>query len=134
MSLGRAVLFLLNDRVVDVGSAFAAPPQIAGHVATLPPLDVIGLVREMFAADPGFPSRRPVAAAKASLMLILKEPQLNAALFVAPEAGCHPALVTARFAAVDPHVLHELKALQDQGRLTFGAINTEVWSQAPAAA
>lgn len=128
------MLFLLNDRVVDLGAALAAPLDIAGHVATLAPLDVIGLVREVFAADPAFIHNRPSAAAKAALMLILKAPELNAALFVAPEPGCHPALVTARFAAVDPHVLHELKALQDQGRLTFGAINAEIWSRSQTAA
>ena len=127
------MLFLLNDRVVDVGSAFAAPPEIAGRVSQLGQLDVIGLVREMFAADPGFLHTKPRAAVKAALMLILKAPELNAALFIAPEAGCHPALVTARFAAVDPHVLHAFKALQDEGRLTFSAINADVWSQARAA-
>jgi hypothetical protein len=123
------VLFLLNDRLVDLGTALAAPPDIAGRVAAMGPLDVIGLVREVFAADPNFLHTRPGAANKAALMLILKAPELNAALFMAPEAGCHPALVTARFAAVDPHVLHEFKALQDEGRLTFAAINIEIWSK-----
>ena len=128
------VLFLLNDRVVDLGSALAAPLDIAGRVAALGQLDVIGLVREMFAADPGFLHARPTAAAKAALMLVLKAPELNAALFIAPAPGCHPALVTARFAAVDPHVLHEFKALQDERRLTFAAINIEIWSQVQTAA
>jgi len=133
VGLSFRVLFLLNDWIVDVGPLSAATPAIAGRVAGLQPLEVIGLVRELFAADPGFIRTKPAAALKAALMLILKAPELNAALFVAPRPGCHPAEVTARFAAIDPHVLHEFKALQDQGRLTFAAINAEVWSQASAA-
>lgn len=121
------MLFLLNDKVVEFQLAADIAPELAGRVSQLTKDKVIRLVCEVMAADPSFP-QTPAAGMRAAILLTLKAPELNAALLIAPRQGCDPAEVGARFAAVGPNVLFQMKALQDQGELNAGVVNAYVWN------
>lgn len=128
------MLFLLNDTVLDFDPTFMAPYEVTNHVHSLSIQQVIDLISEAFTKTPSLPKSMPTAASKAAIMLVLKQPQVNAALFlptVLPNGGVR---FGARFASVDPPVMFELKGMQDQGRLTPGFVNACVWEAAKAAA
>ena len=126
------MLFLLNDVVLDLEVAKVASPMITGHLGKLSMAQVTTLVREVFAANPRLPGASPAMAHRAAVMMVLKDPQLNAALFLTPGRVCEPADVTIRFASLAAEVMFQLKGIQDQGRLTPGAVNALVWSRAGA--
>jgi hypothetical protein len=128
----RDVLFLLNDVIVETGSVMEAPTSVAARLATLDVEAVVELVQESFAKNPNFPHASAEGARRAALMLMLKAPQLNAALFVAPHAGCAPLEVSTRFASVSGAALQQLKDLQDEGKLTAAMANACVWACAAA--
>jgi hypothetical protein len=124
------VLFLLNDTVLDFDPTFMASYDVTNHVHSLSLQQIIDLISEAFTKTPSLPKAAPTAAHKAAIMLVLKQPQVNAALFlptVLPDGGVR---FGARFAAVDPPVMFELKGMQDQGRLTPGFVNACVWEAA----
>ncbi|WP_304172329.1 hypothetical protein [Phenylobacterium aquaticum] len=121
------MLFLLNDTILDFDATGMAPYAVTNHVHGLSLDQVIDLISEAFVRNPSLPQSAPTAASKAAIMLVLKQPQINAALFlptILPEGGVR---YTARFAALDPPVIYDLKGMQDQGRLTPGVVNACVW-------
>lgn len=128
------MLFLLNDTILDLDPVSLATDAIAAHVHALPTQRVIDLIGEAMSKTPNFARAAPVAACKAAFMLVLKQPELNAALFLPVVAPDGSARFASRFAALDPPVLFELKGLQDQGRLTSGIANAYVWTPATAPA
>ena len=126
------MLFLLNDVVLELEIAKLASPMISDHLAKLSMAQVTTLVREVFAANPRMPGGAPAVANRAAVMMALKDPQLNAALFLTPGRVCEPGDVTIRFANLAAEVMFQLKGIQDQGRLTPGTVNALVWSRAGA--
>lgn len=126
----RAVLFLLNDMVLDLEPAKLVSPRVAGHLAKLSSAQVSTLVREVFAHNPRMPASHLQLSRRAAVMLVMKNPELNAALFLTPGRVCEPDDVTVRFATLAVEVMVQLKTIQDQGRLTPGAVNALVWSRA----
>ncbi|MGA0600222.1 hypothetical protein ACO2Q3_05895 [Caulobacter sp. KR2-114] len=124
------MLFLLNDMVLDLEPAKLVPPRMAGHLARLSMGQVSTLVREVFAHNPRLPASHLTLARRAAVMLVMKKPELNAALFLTPGRVCEPDDVSVRFATLGAEVLFQLKHIQDQGRLTPGAVNALVWSRA----
>ena len=75
----RAVqlLFELDERNL-------VSPLDARRFASLPLSFVIQLGQEMFAEDPLLPRNAPERARRLAMLLALKQPGMNAALFVAP--------------------------------------------------
>lgn len=124
------MLFLFNDVIFELESKQTAPPGVISRVAALTLPQIVALVRDQLAVNPDLARTAPAAAAKSALLLALKQPELNAALFIAPKAGCKGRDVSFRFAALDPIILHELKRAQDLGRLTPGLVNAHVWFHA----
>ena len=124
------MLFLLNDVVLELEPSKLVRPAVAGHLAKLSIGQVSTLVREVFAHNPRMPASHPQLSRRAAVMLVMKNPTLNAALFLTPGRPCAPDDVTVRFATLGTEVMFQLKALQDQGRLTPGAVNALVWSRA----
>lgn len=119
------MLFLLNDTVLEVGSAMNTPSEIANQVGAASLDQLLGLVGQAFARDPCFARNSPAQARKAALMLLLKAPTQNGALFISGPAG-----LSARLASIDLILLFELKGLQDEGRLTSAEVNGRVWNAA----
>jgi hypothetical protein len=128
------VLFLLNDCVLELQPRTLATPEVAASLSHLSLTDAIAVAKEAFAAEPDLQRKSPVRAQKAALMLMLKQPEINAALFVAQARHCRAQDVATRFASVAAETLYELKGLQDRGTLTSALVNVLVWSRAPAAA
>jgi hypothetical protein len=127
------LLFLLNDTVLELSPQTLATPSVAGHLARLSLAEAIVLAKEAFAAEPDLVRKSPVLAQRAALMMVLKQPQINAALFIAPSKHCRTQDVGARFAAVATETMYEMKGLQDRGKLNAGVVNAFVWSRAAAA-
>lgn len=124
------MLFLLNELVLDLEPSKLVGPTIAGHLGKLSIGQVSNLVREVFAQNPRLPGGHMILAKRAAVMMVMKDPQLNAALFLTPGRICAPDDVTVRLASLGPEVMFQLKSIQDQGRLTPGAVNALVWSRA----
>ncbi len=124
------MLFLLNDMVLELEPSKLVRPTVAGHLAKLSIGQVSTLVREVFAQNPRMPASHLQLAKRAAVMLVMKNPDLNAALFLTPGRPCEPDDVSVRFATLGAEVMVQLKSLQDQGRLTPGAVNALVWSRA----
>ncbi len=124
------MLFLLNDVVLELEPAKLVRPVMAGHLARLSMSQVTTLVREVFAQNPRLPHGHLVLARRAAVMMLMKDPDLNAALFLTPGRVCAPGDITVRFASLAVEVMSQLKNIQDQGRLTPGAVNALVWSRA----
>jgi hypothetical protein len=128
------VLFLFNDRVLTIlgGPELVVAAGMPAHVVTK-----FKLADAVLAAQTAVLSRPDFAAAEpektmALAWLIASRSQANAAMFVAPPKCRQPQGVGFRLATVALTTLGALKALQDQGRLTPGTINSSVW-QAQAA-
>lgn len=120
------MLYLLNDVVLEVGSTMGTPPRVVGQVGAASVDEILGMVGQAFAKDPGFAGTE--RARRAALMLLLKAPTHNAALFVATPQG-----MKARLASVGHLVLFQLKGQQDKGELTPGEVNARVWASEGAA-
>lgn len=126
------MLFLLNDTILDFDATGMAPYEVANHIHSLSLQQVIDLVSEAFTKTPTLPSTAPNAACKAAVMLLLKLPQINAALFLPALQPDGEVRYASRFAALDPPVIYDLKGMQDRGRLTPGVVNACVWGAAAA--
>jgi hypothetical protein len=123
-------LFLLNEIVLDLEPAKLVRPVVAGHLAKISMGQVTDLVREVFAQNPKLPGGNIMLARRAAVMMVMKDPALNAALFLTPGRVCAPGDVTVRYASLAAEVMFQLKHIQDQGRLTPGGVNALVWSRA----
>jgi hypothetical protein len=102
-------------------------PLDARRFASLSLSFVIQLGQELFAEDPLLPHNSPERARRLAMLLALKQPGMNAALFVAPARGCPPDQVGARFAALSIEVLAGLHAKQNAGSLDAVSADREVW-------
>lgn len=126
------MLFLLNDTLLEAEPRDVANADVVAHLQTLPMQRIVELICEQFLQVPNLPVADPKRAAKAAVMLSVRQPEINAALFIAtprPEGGIRYAH---RLAALGAEVIYELKGLRDQGRLTAGVVNALVWEAAGA--
>ena len=121
------MLFLLNDVILNLGAGVKAPPLDQRAMDALPFNTVVALAQEMFAADPLLHRRDPERAARLALLISKKQPQVNAALFVAPAVGCSPEAVTARYAGLAIEAMANLYTEHRQGRLTPAVADSHVW-------
>lgn len=118
--------FLINDTLFDL-DARCLPPLDARRFETLDLAYVIKLGKEMFAEEPMLAREHPSRAHRLAILLSLKEPAMNAALFVAPFKGCRPDDVGARFAGLSFEVIAALYAKQAAGALDPVAADRDVW-------
>ena len=119
--------FLLNDTLFNVDEGNLVSPLDARRFAALPLSYVIQLGQEMFAEDPLLTRNWPERARRLAMLLAMKHPGVNAALFVAPSRNCRPEQVGARFAELSVDVLASLNARQNAGGLDAVAADREVW-------
>jgi hypothetical protein len=119
--------FLLNDTLFELDERNLVSPLDARRFQSLSMDFVVQLGQELFSEDPLLPQRSPERARRLAMLLALKQPGLNAALFVAPAHGCRPDQVGARFAQLSIEVLAGLHAKQATGALNAAAADREVW-------
>ena len=123
------MLFLLNDVILNLGAGVKAPPLDQRAMDALSFNAVACLAQEMFAADPLVHRRDPERAARLALLITRKQPEVNAALFVAPAAGCSPEAVVTRYAGLSIEAMANLLNEHKAGRLTPAVADSHVWKR-----
>jgi hypothetical protein len=120
------MLFLLNDVLINLDPS-DEPPLEAGrfHALSLPHLLKLG--SELFAEEPLLQQTNPERARRLALLIRAKEPEVNAALFVAPAKDCAPGVVVSRVANVSLEVMANLNAHAKTGDLNPVTADREVW-------
>ena len=123
------MLFLLNDVVFDLDAACPVSPADARRFETLGLDYVLELGCELFAEDPMLHRNDPQRARRLAWLIADRSPQVNAALFAAPEAGCAPELVEPRFCALPVMVMDQLNRRASAGKLNAVAADKVVWGR-----
>lgn len=123
------MLFLLNDVVFDLDAACPVSPADARRFEALGLDYVLELGCELFAEDPMLHRNDPQRARRLAWLIADRSPQVNAALFAAPEAGCPPELVEPRFCALPAMVMEQLQRRASTGRLNAVAADKAVWGR-----
>jgi len=121
------MLFLLNDVVFDLDEASPATPGDARRFENLDLDYVLELGCELFAEDPLMHQNDPQRARRLAWLIHDRSPEVNAALFAAPAAGCDPSLVEPQFCALPDPVMRQLQARASKGKLDAVAADKAVW-------
>ncbi len=121
------MLFLMNDVILHLDSDEAPTPLEAARFHALSLSYVVKLGQELFAEHPLLQKTDPEKARRLALLLSSKQPDLNAALFVAPAIGCPPDEVATRFCSLSFDIMATLQARQNVGALNAVAADREVW-------
>ncbi len=119
--------FLLNDTVIQLSANDIGPQAMAHRFANVSFDYVLSLGRELYARTPLLHRHSPAQAMKLASLIVAKEPEVNAALFVAPTAGCSADHVAVRFASVDMNLIGSLYRAHNDGLLTAVMADREVW-------
>jgi hypothetical protein len=119
--------FLMNDAVLDVDMRKLIPPMQNARFRALELPFVLKLGREMFAETPLMHRVAPERAQRLAALILAKAPEVNAALFQAPRAGCKPDDVTAQLAQVSIEVIADLRDQQKRDVLTPAGVDWQVW-------
>jgi len=123
------MLFLLNDVVFDLGEASPVTSADARRFEKLGFDYLLELGCELFAEDPLLHRNDPERARRLAWLIHDRSPEINAALFAAPEIACDPALVEPRFCALPDVVLRQLKAKDVSGKLDAVTADRTVWGR-----
>jgi hypothetical protein len=121
------MLFLLNDRLLRLEPHDLAAPLRAAQVQALSFDFVVQLGRELFAEEPLLPHVAPGRACRLAALIIARQPEINAALFVPPAQGCDPDEVQTRFVYIGLEVMSLLHERQEAGNLTNVFADRQVW-------
>ena len=121
------MLFLLNDVVFDLDEASPVTPGDARRFEHLGLDYVLELGCELFAEDPLLHKTDPQRARRLAWLIHDRSPEVNAALFAAPEAGCDPTLVEPQFCALPDAIMRQLKTRASKGKLDAVAADRAVW-------
>jgi len=121
------MLFLLNDVVFDLDEASPVTPGDARRFENLGLDYVLELGCELFAEDPLLHRNDPERARRLAWLIHDRSPEINAALFAAPEAGCDPSLVEPQFCALPAAIMRQLKSRASKGKLDAVAADRAVW-------
>src|SRR4051794_7633564 len=97
--------FLMNDVVLSLELQLLEPPMKARRVSSFTGEAVERLGREIFAEEPRLQHRAVEKARRLARLIVSKQPEVNAALFVAPARDCTPEEVAVRFATLDVGLL-----------------------------
>ena len=123
------MLFLLNDVVFDLDEACPVTPGDARRFDKLGMDYVVELGCELFSEDPMLHHNDPVRARRLAWLIADRSPEVNAALFAAPEKRCAPELVEPRFCALPAMVMRQLKSREAKGKLDAVAADKVVWGR-----
>jgi len=121
------MLFLLNDVVLDLDEASPVSPADARRFEKLGFDYVLELGCELFAEDPLLHRTDPARARRLAWLIHDRSPEVNAALFAAPQAGCAPELVEPRFCALPEGVIAGLARRDRKGMLNAVEADKAVW-------
>jgi hypothetical protein len=121
------LLFLMNDAVISLEPSSVLLPVELQRFSSVSLPFVVQLGQELFSEYPRLQHTEPEKARRLALLLATKNPDVNAALFVAPAQGCPPAQVATRFCQIGFEVLAGLAARQDEGALNPVVTDREVW-------
>lgn len=121
------LLFLLNDVVLNLESLDVAPPVAAQRFHALNMAFVEKLGREIFAQEPLLQRTSPEKARRLASLIVLKQPTINAALFLAPCANCAETQVVVRYADVSFDVMGLLYQRQKAAALSPVEADRQVW-------
>jgi hypothetical protein len=121
------MLFLLNDRLLRLEPHDLAAPLRAAHVQALSFDFVVRLGRELFAEEPLLPHVAPDRARRLAALIVARQPEINAALFIPPARGCDPDEVQSRFVYIGLEVMGLLHERQEAGSLTNVYADRQVW-------
>ena len=121
------MIFLMNDAVLDVDMRRLAPPMSAGRFRALELPFVLQLGRELYAKRPLLHRDDRERAMRLAALVVCKAPEINAALFCAPIAGCPPEAVEVRLAQIDVAMIAGLFTRQSACPLDPAAVDAEVW-------
>ncbi|WP_394763331.1 hypothetical protein [Phenylobacterium sp.] len=117
----------MNDTVLRLDGV-AMDARLAGQrMLRLEFPAILRLGQEMFAREPLLQKTSPERARRLGALITAKAPMVNAALFVAPSAGCAPGEVTVRFVAAQFEVMAELHNLQQAGALDAVSADRKIW-------
>jgi hypothetical protein len=121
------MLFLLNDRILELDTrGFQTPLDPARfHALTVP--FIVKLGQELFSESPLLHRNEPERAKRLAQLIVVKAPEVNAALFVAPAQGCRPDEVANRFANLSIEVMASLTTRERNGELNPVTADREVW-------
>ena len=123
------MLFLLNDVVFDLDEACPVTPADARRFEKLGFDYLMELGCELFAEDPMLHRNDPERARRLAWLIHDRSPEVNAALFAAPETDCDPALVEPQFCALPDAVLAQLMTRGRKGKLDAVAADRAVWGR-----
>ncbi len=126
------MLFLLNDTVLKLDGDALGEKLHGAHLDRLSLATVTAIGQELFANDPRLQQHSEETARRLAILICTAEPSINAALFLAPRAGCRPSEVTSRYVDAGIEVIGHLYALQKQGNLDVVGVHQEVWLRAAA--
>ena len=121
------MLFLMNDRVLDLNTRGFEQPLDAARFHALSLDFVVKLGQELFSECPLLHREQPERAKRLALLIAAKSPEVNAVLFAAPAQGCRPDEVSSAFANVDIQVMATLTVREREGLLTPVMADREVW-------
>lgn len=121
------MLFLLNDVVLNLDALELSPP-LAAHRFRALSLDFVStLGQEMFSDEPLLHRQDAERSRRLGALIVAKAPQINAALFIAPAAGCGPEKVVVRYAEIGFEIMGLLYDRQRTGGLTTVEADRQVW-------
>jgi hypothetical protein len=123
------MLFLMNDVVLNLDTGVVSPTAEVRRFHAVSLKYVIRLGQEAYAASPRLQHTDPEKARRLALLIKAKDPQVNAALFVAPVEFCKPDEVLYRFASLGIEVIAKLQVRQNAGALDAVAADREVWKR-----
>jgi hypothetical protein len=121
------MLFLMNDVVFDLDEASPVTSADARRFEKLGFDYLLELGCELFAGDPLLHRNDPERARRLAWLIHDRSPEVNAALFAAPAAGCDPNLVEPRFCTLPDTVMRQLKARAAKGKLNARTADRAVW-------
>ena len=121
------MLFLLNDTVINLTLDADEMPLDPTRFRALNLNHVIQLAAELYSEEPMLHRDDPERARRLAMLITAKQPDINAALFVAPTKGCAADQVISRFANVSLPVMAALINRQNEGALNAVAADREVW-------
>lgn len=123
------MLFLLNDVVFDLDETSPVTAVDARRFERLGLDYVVELGCELFSEDPMLHRNDPERARRLAWLIAARSPEVNAALFAAPEAGCPADLVEPRFCALPQTAMQQLHRRDERGRLDAVAADRAVWNR-----
>jgi hypothetical protein len=123
----RLLLFLMNDVVLTLDSRSMTLPIEASRFRSLSLPFVIQLGQELFAEQPRLQHTDVEKARRLALLICAKNPEINAALFVAPAETCPAENVISRYCQISFDVMALLLGRQEEGSLDTVSTDSQVW-------